>query len=77
MPRINLTTKYAVFHTMDESGGRYFDDPCDLETHDLKLAKTVAETFTTNGQCGYVMRDDGLRLAPNGRWINEDGDEIA
>lgn len=67
-------TKYYVGHTTDQLGGRYFEPP-ETEAQSLDDAVQRAQAYSDNGQCGYVRRDDGAILAPDGSWISTAGEE--
>ncbi len=59
---------YGVGHTHDKLGGRYAE-PVLEPAASLEEAKARAEEYTAAGQCGYVMRQDGAILGPDGSWL--------
>ena len=61
--------KYQALHTCDELGGRYPSAIVDYTGDDLGEAIRIADERTVDGQCGFVRREDGCILAPNGSWI--------
>jgi len=64
-------SKYTVGHTVDDSGARIVVDDgiIDLETDDLRAALKLEDELTSVGKAGYIQRDDGAMLAPDGSWF--------
>jgi len=70
-------SKYRVTVSKDELGGVYEVRRVVLETDGLKEAISRAEELTADGHCGLVHRNhDDAVLAPNGCWINAEGDNM-
>ena len=70
---------YQVLHTVDNSGGRCCaaEGWLALETTSFEEAQELAAELVNCGFCGYVRRQDGAVLAPNGTWIaRETGLEV-
>jgi len=66
---------YEVTVGTDGLGGLYERRPVRLCTDDLAAAMAEAERLRKFAACVH-RTCDGAVLAPNGRWVNAEGEEI-